>query len=46
MMYSAERSPPKVVCVEGETTKSIVAFLATAPAHSTSMIASTSSRLG
>src|ERR1700736_402691 len=45
MMYSAERSPPKLALVEAETTRSIVAFLATAPDHSTSIIASHSSPL-
>src|SRR5271156_6222484 len=41
--YSAERSPPNAAFVDFETTKSMVAFLATAPDHSVSKTASVSS---
>src|SRR5277367_1897525 len=46
MTYCAARSPPKWPAVDFEVTRSIVAFLATAPDHSTSRMASTSSLLG
>src|SRR5512147_2756544 len=42
-MYWAERSTPSVEFVEAEVTNRIVAFFATAPAHSTSRSASPSS---
>ena len=43
MMYCAARSPPKETVVEGAITRSMVAFLATDPDHSTSSTASDSS---
>src|ERR1700685_1934426 len=45
MMYWAERSPPKVVEVPADTTRLMVAVLATAPDHSVSSTASISSLL-
>ena len=44
-MYCADRSTPSVVNVDFEITNLIVAFFATAPDHSTSRSASTSSSL-
>src|ERR1039457_6946574 len=42
-MYSAARSPPKTAFVDAQVTRLMFAFLATAPDHSTSKMASTSS---